>query len=382
MTVTDERRVDDLDGVIEIVRRRASDIRDERRLPDEVRNAVRSTGLNRMAIPTELGGEARPPAEMAAIIEQIAAADGSAGWCAAIGAGTNVFAGYVPQTAAAEIWCDVDADNAATFAPVGHVEWTGDALRLHGRWPFVSNCLHSSWIGLGTVIDRPVGTASPGPRLVFVPAAQVAVHDTWDTDGMRGTGSHDVSVDGAPVDISHSCSFADAPWATGPLWRIPLFNVLAPPLGAVLVGIARGSLDAIFQLMAGSHASARGALVDDDVALADVAHALAMLDGARAALYTSMDELWAVASADDEITRPMRARGLLAVQHAVDVAETVAATARRIAGSAAAFRNHPLAIASADLGVARQHILFSHHLRPALAKAIAGCDVSVPPFLP
>lgn len=381
MTATAEQGVEDLDRVVETIEQRVSDIRSERRLPDEVRAAVRSTGLNRIAIPTELGGDAGPPAAMAAIIERIATADGSAGWCAAIGAGSNVFAGYVPRDAAADIWRDVDADNAAMFAPVGRLEARGDALQLHGRWPFVSNCLHSTWIGLGTLVDPATAVAPPGPRLVFVPADRATVHDTWDTDGMRGTGSHDVSVDGAPVDLAHSCSFADAPWATGPLWRIPLFNVLVPPVAAVFVGIARGSLDAIYEMIADSGASPRGALIDDDVALADIAHAEAMLGGARAAFYSSMEELWSLASSGRAIGLPARARGLLAAQHAVDVAEVVATTARRLAGSAAAYREHPLSIATADIGTARQHVLFSHHLRPAIAKAMAGCDVSAPPFL-
>lgn len=379
--MTVQQPVGDLGRLEEAVRDRVPEIRSERRLPDDVRIAIRETGLNRMAVPVELGGDAAPPAEMAAIIERIAAADGSAAWCAAIGAGSNTFAGYVPRTAAAEIWSDVDAPNASMFAPTGHVEPDGAGLVLRGRWSFVSNCLHSTWIGVGAFTDPGMDITPPGPRIFFIPANQVTVHDTWDTDGLRGTGSHDVSLEGAPVELTRSCSFADTPWATGPLWRIPLFNVLAPPLAAVLVGIARGSLAVIDEMIIQGHASGRGALVDDDVALADVAHAHATLDGARAALYGSMDELWAVASADVEIPRALRARNLLAVQHAVDIAEAVTSTAHRLAGSAAAYRNHPLAIAMADLAAGRQHILFSHHSRPALAKAMAGCDASAPPFL-
>lgn len=381
MKVTVQEPVGDLDRLEETVRGRVADIRSERRLPDDVRIAIRETGLNRMTVPVELGGEARPPAEMATIIERISAADGSTGWCAAIGAGSNAFAGYVPRTAAAEIWSDVDSANASMFAPTGHVETDGDSLVLRGRWSFVSNCLHSTWIGVGAFTDPAMEVTPPGPRIFFVPANEVTVHDTWDTDGLRGTGSHDVSIDGAAVALSRSCSFADTPWATGPLWRIPLFNVLAPPLAAVLVGIARGSLALIDQMIIEGHASGRGALVDDDVALADVAHAHATLDAARAALYGSMDELWSVASTDVEIPPALRARNLLAVQHAVDVAEAVTSTAHRLAGSAVAYRNHPLAVAMADLAAGRQHILFSHHSRPALAKAMAGCDVTAPPFL-
>jgi indole-3-acetate monooxygenase len=334
-----------------------------------------------MGIPVELGGDAQAPAAMAAVIERIAAMNGSAGWCAAVGAGSNVFAGYVPRAAAAEIWRDVDGPNASMFGPLGRVGRAGDRLDLEGRWPFVSNCLHSSWIGLGALVDPATDPAAVGPRLFFVAADHVTVHDTWDVDGMRGTGSHDVSVHGEPVDLDHSCSFADRPWPAGPLWRIPLFNVLAPPLAAVLVGIARGSLMRIDEMVAGGHASARGALADDDLAMADLAAAHASIDGARAALYESMDELWCLASDGAEIGLPARARSLLTVQHAADIAHAATSTAHRLAGSAAAYRAHPLATAIADVTTGRQHILFSHHLRPVLARAVAGCDVAAPPFL-
>jgi indole-3-acetate monooxygenase len=364
-----------------VVRRRTDEIDRERRVPDDVLAALRATGLNRMAVPVELGGDAHPPARMAALVEEIAAVDGSVGWLAAVGAGSNLFAGYVPRSAASEIWGDVDAPNASMFGPMGRVEDVGGHLVLRGRWPFVSNCLHSSWIGLGALADPAVGSAPPGPRLFFVPADRVTVHDTWDVDGMRGTGSHDVSADAIPIDADRSCSFTDRPWPTGPLWQIPLFNVLAPPLAAVLLGIARGSLALISELVAGQHASARGALADDDVGMADLADAHAHLDGARGALHESMEELWALASDGAELPLRARARGLLTVQHAVDIAARTTSTAHRLAGSAAAYRTHPLARAVADIHTSRQHILFSHHLRPALARAIAGCEVSAPPFL-
>jgi alkylation response protein AidB-like acyl-CoA dehydrogenase len=369
------------DLVEDVLRRSVEAIDRDRRLPDEVLAALRRTGLNRMTVPVELGGDAASPSTMAEVIERVASVNGSAGWCAAIGVGSNVFAGYVPRAAAAEIWHDIDAPNASMFGPCGSVHGDGDDYTLEGRWPFVSNSLHSTWIGLGAFAAPAAGVAGGSPRLFFVPADQVTIHDTWDVEGMRGTGSHDVSVHALPIDPDRSCSLDGHPWADGPLWRIPLFNVLVPPLAAALVGIARGSLALLDQMVLHGHTSARGSLAADDVALADLAEAHADLDGARAALYESMEELWRLAFDGAEISLRTRARGLLAAQHAVDVAQATTATARRLAGSAAAYRSHPLAIAASDVNVGRQHIMFSHHIRPALARALAGCEVSAPPFL-
>lgn len=363
------------------MRRRADDIDRDRRLADEVVEAIRNSGLNRMAVPAELGGSESSPAEMAAIIETIASVDGSAGWCAAVGSGTNVFAGYVPRHAAEEIWHDPDASNASMFGPFGRAEARpGRGLTLAGRWPFVSNCLHASAIGLGAFVDGGPG-ASPVPRLFFVSADQATVHDTWDVVGLRGTGSHDVSLDDQPVDLDRSCTLTDRPWAAGTLWRIPLFTVITPPLAAVAVGIAAGSVSELRRLVQEQQHSPRGMLVDDPVAMADVAAGQGALSAARAGLYQAMEETWAVAEAGDVPSVELRARAWNAAQHAVDVAVDVTSTVHRLAGSSAVYRGHRLQRALADVTAARQHILFSHHFRPAIGKALAGVPVNIPPFL-
>jgi alkylation response protein AidB-like acyl-CoA dehydrogenase len=150
--------------VLEVVRTQADDIEKERRLPDAVVEAFRRSGLHRLAIPAVLGGEEAPVREMVASVEAVSSADGSAGWCAAIGAGSNVFAGYMPEDGAREVFADPDQGNATMFAPSGVVEADHRYGRLSGRWPFTSNCLHSAWAGLGSFVHHD-GVAEPGPRV-------------------------------------------------------------------------------------------------------------------------------------------------------------------------------------------------------------------------
>ena len=90
-------------------------------LDPEVVAALAATGINRLLLPTELGGLAVPPRRTVEIVEQLAAVDGSTAWAAAIGFGTNHFAGYLPPDGAAEVFADPDQSNAAMFAPLGEV---------------------------------------------------------------------------------------------------------------------------------------------------------------------------------------------------------------------------------------------------------------------
>src|SRR5258708_3302774 len=89
-----------LNTVQDVVRAHADDTEDKRRLPDSVVEVLRESGFNRLAIPATLGGREAPVREMVKSVEAVAMVDGSAGWCAAIGAGSNVFAGYLPEAGA------------------------------------------------------------------------------------------------------------------------------------------------------------------------------------------------------------------------------------------------------------------------------------------
>jgi alkylation response protein AidB-like acyl-CoA dehydrogenase len=339
--------------------------------------ALADAGINRLVLPVELGGFAVPPQRTVEVVEQLAAVDGSTAWAAAIGFGTNLFAGYLPPDGAAEVFADPDQANAAAFAPMGEVsESLAGTARLTGRWPFTSNCEHAAWIGLGARFP-----GEPAPRLVFAPASEVTIHQTWDVVGLRATASNDTSVTDHEVHRRRTCSFADRPWPEGPLWRLPLFVALAPSLAAVSLGVARGALDEVNRQAISRRAQMRGSLLDDHVGMGDLGAADALLRGARAGLLDALDECWDLARAGEPIGRALQARAFLAAQHCTDVAVEVTTTAHRLGGGAAAYRTSPLLRALRDVETARQHAMFNRGLRSHLARTLAGTDEAHPPFV-
>jgi indole-3-acetate monooxygenase len=98
------------------------------------------------------------------VIERIAAVDGSTAWCAVIGSGSNVFAGYIPEAGAREVFADPDQGSATMLAPIGTLVDEGGRGRPNGRWPFTSNCLHSAWIGVGALVHRAVKAGATAPQ--------------------------------------------------------------------------------------------------------------------------------------------------------------------------------------------------------------------------
>jgi alkylation response protein AidB-like acyl-CoA dehydrogenase len=370
-----------VEGILDLVRERAAGIDDARRIDDDVVAAVRGTGLNRALLPVELGGVDTPLREYCDAVERIAAVDGSTGWCAGIGSGSNIFGGYMEQIAAKEVYADPDAPNASMFAPFGNARRNGsDHHVLTGRWPFTSNCLHSEWIGVGAFFWEG-DEVDMIPRLVFLRASDVTIEDTWDALGLCGTGSHHTSVEDVEVDRARSAAFTEEPWAEGTLFRLPLFCVLAPALGIVPLGIARGALDEIARLTREGRGATRGQLADDPTSMAAFAAASAQLHAARAGLDAACDELWEIAARGEPIGRPLQAKTMMAVNYGCEVAVDVASTAHRLGGGAAAYANSPLLRALRDVQTARQHVMFSQGGRVVLGKALAGIDVFEPPFI-
>ena len=169
MTTTLARDVELTDDILALIADRAMAADESGHLDEEVVAALASTGINRLLLPVELGGYAMPPRRTVEIVEKLATADGSAAWAAAIGFGTNHFAGYLPFDGAAEVFADPDRGNAAVFAATTQVIQAGDGtLRLTGRWPFTSNCEQAGWVGLAARFPDELA-----PRLVFVPRSEV-----------------------------------------------------------------------------------------------------------------------------------------------------------------------------------------------------------------
>src|SRR5262249_12767561 len=149
-------------------------------------------GIFRMLIPAALGGLELEPQAAIAALEALAAADGSVGWCAMFGAVGGAFAGFLPEPGAREVYgSDPDVVTGGAFAPNGRAVPVDGAHRLSGRWAFASGSQHCTWLVANAMVmdgDQPRRSpdGSPELRLLFVPAGDYEILDTWTTGGLRG----------------------------------------------------------------------------------------------------------------------------------------------------------------------------------------------------
>ena len=133
--------------------------------------------------------------------------------------------------------------------------------------------------------------------VVFFPAEDAEIVDTWHTMGMRGTGSHDVRVSDVfiPARRTYIMAPIDHPGSAfqGQLYRFGLF--VAPiQICVQALGMAQASLDAALSLAQGKTPNyTMRSQADSERAQATLARADAKLRAARAFLYETARVMWA-----------------------------------------------------------------------------------------
>ena len=93
-------------------------------------------------------------------------------------------------------------------------------------------------------------TDQPAQASWMVPAGEFSIIDTWDTAGMRGSGSHDVRMEDCYVPPEHQLPFQSlAPcnrYWDNPTYRNPTHAIYNK--AAVALGVCRGAIDTFIEL--------------------------------------------------------------------------------------------------------------------------------------
>src|SRR5262249_12272936 len=144
------------------------------------------------------------------VIEEISRHDGSAGWNVMIWAAEGLFADYLDEPTAEQIFGGGKQPIiAGAISPNGHATEVPGGFSVAGRWSFASGCKYATWLIAGCVVHDVDGApvvcdGAPDIRIVLLPASIGEILDTWQTVGLRGTGSHDFEVKGAFVPAEHA----------------------------------------------------------------------------------------------------------------------------------------------------------------------------------
>lgn len=364
-----------------VLRERAAQAEELRRLPDETIADLYATGLFAAFRPARYGGAEVPICGLIELGALLAAGCASTSWVYNNIVSHNWIMGYWPPQAQDDVWAaqpDAIIGSGLVMAQ-GSVAKVDGGWRLSGRWPFSSGIDPVHWVMLGSRFESAGGTA-PEPHLFLVPRAECRVIDTWHVMGLAGTGSKDVAVDDVFVPDHRAVATAVGrggphPGSVanpGPLYRLPWLPLFSFVTAGTSLGIAQGAVQDFAAAVRGRIATYSG---KTPVELATVqmrlAEAAALVDAAETVMLKDCDEAMAIAAAGAEVELLDRARwrrdGAYAARLVAEAVDIVFAGT----GGGAIHDAHPLQRALRDVHAANGHIGVSWDLNGSIYGRVA-----------
>jgi alkylation response protein AidB-like acyl-CoA dehydrogenase len=334
-----------------IIREYAAEAERQRCLSLPVVDAMVAAGLYSMSRPKAFGGLESDPVTMFRVVEEIGRHDSAAAWNLQLSLGVYPFLAWLPDKGAAEILSSNPAGIlGGSFSPAAPAIATDGGYLLSGQRPFVSGVHQCHWlVFFPQVLDRDAMRVNdkgvPLQWFMFLPADEVKILDTWNTLGMRGTGSHDVLIEKAFIPERRTALVAplEKPGEAfqGPLYRLTVWVPIAL-LASPALGVARAAIDTLIELARIKTPSfTPSTLARRQVAQRQVAQAEATLGAGRSYLFETFRESWTAAVNREPITEARKIKMPLAASHAMACAAKAVDLVHAAAGTSA-IRNEKL----------------------------------------
>ncbi|SFT86911.1 acyl-CoA dehydrogenase family protein [Pseudomonas marincola] len=357
-------------AVLEEVRQRREEFDALGHVPADIIERFKAVGIYRAATPKCFGGDAIPPADFLQMIELIAEADGSAGWVASFGSASTYLAA-LPVESQSKLYANSpDLVFAGGLFPIQPAEAVEGGWKVSGNWKFASGCKGADVLGVG------IGGGQGGkPRTALFPADQVEIVENWDVVGLKGTGSHDLRIQGQVVSDEWTFIRGGKPTIDEPLYRYPTIAYAAQVLAVVNLGLARAALDELNQ-MASGRTGATGApkLADRAYFRVETAKIEADLRAARGFFYESTTQVWDSILAGHPVTNEQVSLLRLSAAHMARVGANVVQRAYTLAGIVAIYSRHPLQRYLRDSMVVTQHAFLGEGIYDGAGSVMLGVD--------
>jgi len=289
------------------------------RLPDETAQRIKDTGVVRMLQPPEHGGYACDPCDFFEAVMAIAAADPAAGWVSGVIGVHPWEMTFNDAELQEEVWGeDPDTWVASPYAPMGTATPVDGGYRFTGRWSFSSGTDNSEWVVLGGFVQGIDGGGGFPPMYhLLLPRSDYQIdHDSWDTLGLRGTGSKDIVVDGAFVPehrVLDAASVFDGSAARAAdrdeaVYWMPWSAIFPVAIAAAVVGICEGALSTHVEWQK-QRAGFQGRTSRDPHQMAAIGEAASEIHASRSQLLMNTRAMYELAQRGEEIPYEQRAAG-------------------------------------------------------------------------
>lgn len=341
----------------------ASQYDELRKLPADIVEEVRDAGIMRMNMPEIWGGPEMTPMEQVEVIEALARADASVGWCSFIWCDSGIYSGYLEDSVGREMYPRLDMATSGWIYPVAPAHKVDGGYKVSGHWIFGSGANHCDWLAAGCVVvenDEIVvdkNTGLPMWRILMARRDEYELLDNWYTTGLRGTGSIDYRAEDLFVPEEHTFSFQDAPKREGSIWARP--DHLLRKMAGIPLGVAADALETARKMLSEKGDRQTGQLYRDmpRVQMA-VAEAQSKLGAARSYVFSSLEKQWNKIERGEEPTVEERADVWLSRTNAFQTGREIVSQMYDTVGGAAIYsKKSPFDRHMRDMQTACQHLV-------------------------
>ena len=347
----------DLDELCDEIRERAcsGEFDQQAYVSQDIIQKLKQLGVYRAFVPKRFGGDEISPRQFCELIERLSMADGSVGWVASFGM-SPAYLGSLPEATLKELYKDSpDIVFAGGIFPPQSAELVDDCFMVNGRWKFSSGCKGADIVGVGIAPKKDNETQGL-PRMAVLPAHKAKIEMTWDTVGLKGTGSHDLVVENVSVPEAWTFVRGEPSKLPEPFFKYPSLSLATQVLTVVGIGVAAAALDEFKKLAPGKASITGGAeIANRPVTQYEFSQAQAEFLAARNWFYQTMDVVWNEILAGRQPAAQQISDMRLSCTHATRVSARVARKMQMLAGMTAIYTNNPFSRFVNDTNVVTQH---------------------------
>lgn len=379
------------EGMVPVLAERAAEAEELRALPEATIADCDAAGIWLLVVPPDRGGYGHGLRTLCEMSRILAHGCMSTAWTVSFLTLHNWFVYRASEGTQAAVLGDRPyVRMASPLAPGGHAEVAEGGYRLSGTWAWASGVVHSDWVSVMSFVAPPPGApagAGPVARVFLLPVDQVDVLDVWHTSGMRGTGSHEVRVDGLFVPEAHTMTLdalrgEEPPGALlrpdRPFLRYPMSPVLCLYAAATAVGGAEAAVDGFRDLISRrvlAH-SVGDRQIDQPTSQARLGQARAAVRASRAVWREAIAELTDAYESGHPIPREQRGGFRLAAANAVRLAREAVDICATGSGASQYHEAVPFQRIERDLAVLKGHVVYDWDRVTRLAGSL---ELGLPP---
>lgn len=368
------------------IRACAAEFERDRRLPEWLVQELADAGAYRMLVPRSLGGPELHPLEYIEVIEELATIDSAVAWSVLISTSstTSMLRGLPDAVVAPMFTTPRRSIVMGSAPPRGRAVAVDGGYRVTGRWTQGSNILVTGWVQVGCVVyegaaPRRGPDGRPEQRQAVLPASEAEVFDTWETTGMRGTGSHDFAFTDRFVPEARTHVVGRSSARPGPLYQFPGWTHAGH--AALGLGIAGVAIEAFVDLAGGKRATwlaGEGELAGRGTVQARVAEAEALVGSGRAYVREALGDLWGTVAAGKTPTPRQRAVYRLSIAHSMAGCVRAVDLMFSAGGASAIYARNPLDRCLRDIHTAHAHVWVAPDTYEIAGRLLLGVDPGTP----